>query len=72
MPRFGPISRRDLIRSFRKLGFEGPFQRGPHEFMRRDEVTVFIPNPHGRDISGDLLAKLLRHADIPREEWESV
>lgn len=72
MPRFGPISRKDLIRAFRFLGFEGPFARGSHEHMRKGEVTIFIPNPHGRDISGDLLAKLLRHAGISRAEWEST
>jgi hypothetical protein len=28
-----------------------------------------IPNPHGRDIGPKLLAKLLRQANISREEW---
>jgi len=28
-----------------------------------------IPNPHGEDISVDLLAKILRQAGIARDEW---
>jgi hypothetical protein len=28
-----------------------------------------IPNPHGGDISVDLLTRILRQAGISREEW---
>jgi len=37
--------------------------------MRRDEVTVIIPNPHHGDIGVGLLRRLLRQAGISREEW---
>ena len=33
MPEAGPIKRRDLIRYFRKLGWEGPYAGGKHEYM---------------------------------------
>jgi len=26
MPRFGPIKRRDLVKFFKQLGFEGPYE----------------------------------------------
>jgi hypothetical protein len=29
-----------------------------------------IPNPHSGDISGALLAKILRQAGIERSDWE--
>lgn len=72
MPPFGPISRRDLIAALGNLGFEGPYSGGKHEFMVRGDVTVRIPNPHGRDIGVGLLARILRQAGISREEWEQA
>jgi hypothetical protein len=40
--------------------------------MRKGEVVVRLPNPHGGDISTGLLARLLREAGISREEWEAL
>jgi hypothetical protein len=72
MPVFGPIKRPDLIRLLRILNFEGPFAGGRHEFMERGDVRLILPNPHRGDISAGLLARLLREAGIPREEWERL
>ena len=72
MPRFGPIKRRELIGCLRRLGFSGPYAGGRHEFMLRGAVSVTIPNPHRSDIGPNLLAKVLRQADIRREEWEAL
>ncbi len=69
MPRLTPISRRNLVKRFRELGFEGLFAGGRHPQMRREEVTVIIPNPHEGDISVGLLSRVLRQAGISREEW---
>jgi predicted RNA binding protein YcfA (HicA-like mRNA interferase family) len=69
VPAFGPIKRSDLIRNLRKLGFEGPYTGGKHQYMVRGEVRVVLPNPHQGDISRDLLAQILRQAGISREEW---
>lgn len=72
MPRFGPISRRDLIANLRKAGFEGPEPGGRHQAMTRGSRTVSIPNPHQGDIGRQLLALILRQAGISREEWEQL
>jgi predicted RNA binding protein YcfA (HicA-like mRNA interferase family) len=72
MPPFGPIRRRDLIAALRKLGFAGPFSGGRHEFMRRADLVLTIPNPHRGDIGRDLLARILRQAGISKSIWESV
>lgn len=72
MPPFGPIKRSDLIRAFRKAGFEGPEPGGKHAFMIRGKLTIRIPNPHRGDVGRDLLARLLREASIAREEWEKL
>jgi predicted RNA binding protein YcfA (HicA-like mRNA interferase family) len=72
MPAFAPIRRRKLVQSLRRLGFEGPFTGGRHQFMVRDDVTVRVPNPHRGDIGVELLSGILRQAGVSREEWESV
>ncbi|CUU36800.1 MAG: type II toxin-antitoxin system HicA family toxin [Armatimonadetes bacterium] len=72
MPVFGPISRADLIRYLRQLGFEGPYSGGKHQYMRRGDRTVRLPNPHQGDIGRELLARILKQAGVSREEWESL
>ena len=72
MPAFRPISRSELIKNLRKAGFEGPFSGGKHQYMAKGDVTVFIPNPHMGDIRRELLARLLRQAQIDRDEWERL
>jgi predicted RNA binding protein YcfA (HicA-like mRNA interferase family) len=72
MPAFGPTGRRDLVRYLQKLGFDGPFSGGKHEFMVRGDVAVRVPNPHRGDIRRDLLSRILKQAGIDREEWEQL
>jgi predicted RNA binding protein YcfA (HicA-like mRNA interferase family) len=70
MPVWGPVSRRQLVASLRRLGFEGPYSGGKHEFMVRSDCVLTIPNPHGGDIGIGLLAVILRQAGVSRREWE--
>ena len=72
MPVVGPVKRRDLIRGLARLGFEGPFSGGRHQFLVRGDVTVRIPNPHEGYISQGLLLRILRQAEVSREEWERL
>jgi predicted RNA binding protein YcfA (HicA-like mRNA interferase family) len=72
MPRFGPIHRIDLIARLRTLGFEGPYSGGRHQFMQREDMTVWIPNPHSGDIGRELLARVLRQAGVARDDWERL
>jgi len=53
MPR--PVSRRELIRRFRALGFDGPIEGSKHAFMQKADLKVRIPNIHRGDIDGSLL-----------------
>jgi predicted RNA binding protein YcfA (HicA-like mRNA interferase family) len=69
MGRLGPISRRDLVRRLRELGFDGPYAGGRHQFMTRGQRRLILPNPHQTAIGIDLLVRLLRQAGISREEW---
>ena len=72
MPRFGPISRNDLIRALREAGFDGPYSGGKHPFMIKGDLTLTLPNPHQGDIGRELLVRILRQAGISREEWEKL
>jgi predicted RNA binding protein YcfA (HicA-like mRNA interferase family) len=72
MHSFGPISRKDLVRHLRKMGFEGPYTGGKHQFMLKGKITLTIPNPHKGDIGLELLTRILRQAGISRKEWEQL
>lgn len=65
------IKRRDLIKRFRQLGFDGPFRgSGPHpEFMSRGNVDVTLPNEHRGDIREPLLKMILEQAGLTEDEW---
>jgi predicted RNA binding protein YcfA (HicA-like mRNA interferase family) len=72
MPRFGPISRQDLIRCLRQLGFQGPISGGKHQFVVKDKRRVRIPNPHGSAIGKNLLRVILKEAGVSVTEWEDL
>ncbi|WP_255264336.1 hypothetical protein [Desmonostoc muscorum] len=40
--------------------------------MVKDELRLIIPNPHEGDISKSLLAKILKQAQVSRDEWEAL
>ncbi|MCH7699855.1 MAG: type II toxin-antitoxin system HicA family toxin [Chloroflexi bacterium] len=67
-----PLSRRELIRRFRKLGFVGPESGAKHAFMKQGRLKVHIPNPHRRPISVPLQKEILRQAGLTQAEWENA
>jgi predicted RNA binding protein YcfA (HicA-like mRNA interferase family) len=66
------ISRRELIRKFKQLGFDGPFSGGRHQFMKKSNLKVRIPKPHKGDISLGLVKEILRQASISGDDWEKA
>jgi len=66
------LSRKDLIRKFRTLGYSGPLSGGKHQFMIKGSQKIRIPNPHVGDISASLVKEILRQANISFEEWDNV
>ena len=72
MPELKPIKRKELIRCLKKVGFDGPFSGGKHQYMVKGNMRLTIPNPHQKDISSSLLIKILRQAKISREDWENI
>ena len=69
-----PVSRRELIRRLRRLGFDGPFPGGRHEAMRHlfSGLKVPVPNPHSGDIDWSLTKRILEQAGIRAEDWENA
>ena len=67
-----PISRRELIRKFRALGFDGPISGGRHSFMQKGSLKIHIPGEHKRDIPVALQREILRQARIDVQEWEQA
>lgn len=72
MPPFGPIKRKDLLRNLSLMGFEGPFVGGKHQYMVKGTIKLRIPNPHQNDISRELLSRILKQAQIEKEDWERL
>ncbi len=72
MPCLGPIKRKDLIYYLRRLGFEGSYSGGNHQFLVKENITIHIPNPHEGDIGEALLIRILKQARIDRAEWEKL
>ena len=69
----GPVSRRELVKRFRSLGFAGPVSGGRHEFMQKGSLKVRIPNPHGSGvIGGPLVKEILRQAGIRLDDWRNA
>ena len=59
----------ELVRGLRKAGFDGPFQGGKHPYMIKGDLVLTLPNPHRKEISVDLLVRILKQAHISREQW---
>lgn len=69
----GNLSRRELIRKLRVLGFEGPFAGGKHQFMVKGRHKVRIPNPHDSgDIAAGLVNEIRKQANVEQKEWDAA
>jgi hypothetical protein len=66
------ISRKELIRKFKVLGYSGPFSGRKHQFMIKGSQKIRIPNPHSADIGVSLIKEILRQAGIDPKDWEKA
>jgi predicted RNA binding protein YcfA (HicA-like mRNA interferase family) len=69
---FGPVKRKDLVWYLGRLGFQGPYSGGRHQFMVKGDITIRVPNPHQADIGRELLSRILHQAGISRDDWEKL
>jgi predicted RNA binding protein YcfA (HicA-like mRNA interferase family) len=63
------VSFLELIRILKSFGFEGPYAGGKHLYMIKDNLRLTLPNPHKKEISVDLLIRILKQAGISRKDW---
>ena len=40
--------------------------------MVKGDLKLYIPNPHGGEISRALLIRILRQGSIARSEWDKI
>lgn len=67
------LSRIELIRKFRALGYDGPFAGKRHQFMRLGSRKIRIPNPHGsQDISAALVSEIVRQVEVDQADWDQA
>lgn len=66
MPPLYPLSRAELIRKLRRLGFSGPLSATRHQYMEKGNHRIFIPNPHGKEIGVPLIKQIIRQVGIER------
>ncbi len=70
MPPLPILNARQIIVALEKAGFEIIRQKGSHVRLRHpDGRVVTVPVHKGQDIGRGLLRKILRDADLTREEF---
>jgi hypothetical protein len=76
MSRMIPISRRELIRKLRQLRFEGPFDGGNHDVMRRPSDQLKVPIPRddakSREIGIELQKRIMREIGVSTKQWQQL
>lgn len=67
-----PISRQELVRRFKTLGWEGPYSGGKHSFMCKGNQKVRVPNPHGGDVDWSLTKRIPRQSGVSVDAWDCL
>ena len=62
---------RDMVRTFKALGWTGPTYGGPHPVMHKGTIRQPITNP-GKPVHVSKLKDILRKAGITDEEWNAA
>jgi len=67
------LSGQEVIKILRKIGFEVVRQKGSHVYLRHtDGRATVVPIHKGRDIDRGLLRKIIRDAEISRDEFLDI
>jgi len=63
-----PVTWSNLIKRLSRLGFDGPYHSGKHPYMIKGSLVLTVPNPHRKEIGVPLLSKILKQAQVSKEE----
>lgn len=70
MPKIPALTGNEIIRLLEKIDFQVIRQKGSHVRMKHEDGRVVtIPVHLGKDIGRGLLGKILRDAELTREEF---
>jgi predicted RNA binding protein YcfA (HicA-like mRNA interferase family) len=67
--KLSPISWPNLVRKLKEFGFNGPYRGGKHPYMVKGDLVVTLPNPHRKEIGMDLLTRILKQANLDKDQW---
>lgn len=71
MRRLPSVTGKELVAALKRLGFEVIRTKGSHHYLRHpDGRATVIPVHRGETIGRGLMAKILRDADISRDELQ--
>lgn len=70
MPKLPAVTGNEVIHALEKVGFQAVRQKGSHVRMQHEDGRVVtIPVHTGKNVGRGLLRKILRDAEITREEF---
>ena len=70
MPKLPAVTGNEVVHALEKVGFQAVRQKGSHVRMQHEDGRVVtIPVHAGKNVGRGLLRKILRDADITREEF---
>ncbi|MBK7917381.1 MAG: type II toxin-antitoxin system HicA family toxin [Chloroflexi bacterium] len=73
MPPLPLLTARQVVAALHQAGFESVRQKGSHIRLRHpDGRVVTVPDHPGQDIGRGLLRKILRDADLSRDEFVAL
>jgi predicted RNA binding protein YcfA (HicA-like mRNA interferase family) len=73
MSRLPHLTGSEVVRTLQKADFEIVRQRGSHIYMRHaDGRATVVPVHKGEDLGSGILSKILRDAEMSREEFRQL
>ncbi|MBK6324471.1 MAG: type II toxin-antitoxin system HicA family toxin [Chloroflexi bacterium] len=73
MPPLPLLTARQVVAALHQAGFESVRQKGSHIRLRHpDGRVVTVPDHPGQDMGRGLLRKILRDADLSRDEFVAL
>lgn len=73
MPKLPALTGNEVINALEKVGFQVVRQKGSHVRMQHEDGRVVtIPYHAGKNIGRGLLRKILRDAELTREEFMAL
>jgi len=70
MPPVPVVKQTEVRKAFERAGFRFVKQEGSHVKMRRDDVSVALPQHKGRDMPPGTLRGILTQANMTVEEFK--